>query len=429
MAYRLRYADGDNFSGLEFSVLAGGQVVSSPRFGTNGVWDGQWHMVAGAYDGKNVHLYVDGVEIRSGTPTPNATFIDRQSTPGSFGIDGFTGNLNCASRNFVGGIDEVRVYDHALGAFAIAQFANAPGPTPPELDSDFDGVPDSTDNCPNVPNADQSDANNNGVGAACEPPVANLSIAPNPTCVASDTTFHGETSTGESPIVNYKFTYPDYDATNNAEHTEISGASPNVTRVPDWNRSETGTTFIKGFGDVPYIKYFRDDIDVTLTVTSANGKTATTTAHLTFAQHASADSDSKCPGVAQQLAGQNTLPPLSALRLITGAVQTQVSCQSSLSCAGSIAFLSTRRIGFAAARESAARRTQGPELIGAQRYVIHPHKKATIKIKLSRSARRFLAKHGKLRVNEEVLRISARGRRLAHSKIITLKLPKPHKNK
>ncbi|MCP4510130.1 MAG: hypothetical protein GY826_27475, partial [Fuerstiella sp.] len=36
------------------------------------------------------------------------------------------------------------------------------------LDSDADGVCDNDDNCPNTPNADQADADNDGVGDACE---------------------------------------------------------------------------------------------------------------------------------------------------------------------------------------------------------------------------------------------------------------------
>ena len=35
-------------------------------------------------------------------------------------------------------------------------------------DADGDGVPDSSDNCPSVPNADQADADGDGVGDACE---------------------------------------------------------------------------------------------------------------------------------------------------------------------------------------------------------------------------------------------------------------------
>ena len=37
-------------------------------------------------------------------------------------------------------------------------------------DGDGDTVPDVSDNCPTVPNTDQADADNNGVGDACEAP-------------------------------------------------------------------------------------------------------------------------------------------------------------------------------------------------------------------------------------------------------------------
>ena len=39
---------------------------------------------------------------------------------------------------------------------------------PPGIDSDGDGVPDSIDNCPLVPNPDQADADGNGTGDACQ---------------------------------------------------------------------------------------------------------------------------------------------------------------------------------------------------------------------------------------------------------------------
>lgn len=40
--------------------------------------------------------------------------------------------------------------------------------TPPAVDTDNDGIPDASDNCPAEPNPDQADTNNNGVGDVCD---------------------------------------------------------------------------------------------------------------------------------------------------------------------------------------------------------------------------------------------------------------------
>ena len=41
-------------------------------------------------------------------------------------------------------------------------------PPPPPPDRDKDGIPDVSDNCPDVPNPDQTDIDRNGTGAACQ---------------------------------------------------------------------------------------------------------------------------------------------------------------------------------------------------------------------------------------------------------------------
>jgi hypothetical protein len=41
---------------------------------------------------------------------------------------------------------------------------------PPPTDTDGDGVPDETDNCPDVANPDQADTDGDGVGDACDEP-------------------------------------------------------------------------------------------------------------------------------------------------------------------------------------------------------------------------------------------------------------------
>jgi len=51
-----------------------------------------------------------------------------------------------------------------LGLLPGAAFAGSKKPP----DTDKDGVPDTSDNCPWAANADQADSDGNGVGDACE---------------------------------------------------------------------------------------------------------------------------------------------------------------------------------------------------------------------------------------------------------------------
>jgi hypothetical protein len=55
------------------------------------------------------------------------------------------------------------------------------------VDTDGDGIPDDVDNCVDVPNPSQADANGNGLGDACEPPPA-VTIASGPTGIVATAT-------------------------------------------------------------------------------------------------------------------------------------------------------------------------------------------------------------------------------------------------
>ena len=70
--------------------------------------------------------------------------------------------------------------DVLISLFFIAEADNSGGEIYSALgalDADSDGVPDTIDNCPSVPNADQLDANADGRGDACVDPSATISAS------------------------------------------------------------------------------------------------------------------------------------------------------------------------------------------------------------------------------------------------------------
>lgn len=124
--------------GIAFSIFDGAQERFSPNGGT-ALWDGQWHMVAGTYDGARVRLYVDGVQIGDGTPAAGPIAYGLASR--RFAVSGYP-TIACGdSAGFPGDVDEFRVYDRALTATEIARLAAHPGPDPPVLVPDAPAAP------------------------------------------------------------------------------------------------------------------------------------------------------------------------------------------------------------------------------------------------------------------------------------------------
>jgi hypothetical protein len=106
-------------------------------------------------------------QIASDTAFTQKVTVDTHSCPGT--------DVNCWS-NFqphaVYGPPYGNVWYWRVGATTSAgtvysQTSTFTAVNPP--DSDHDGVPDSTDNCPKAPNADQRDSNHDGKGDACQP--------------------------------------------------------------------------------------------------------------------------------------------------------------------------------------------------------------------------------------------------------------------
>lgn len=113
--------------GLQFYVGrdTGTPYVRSPNIGQS-VWNGAWHLAVGTFDGSVVRLYVDGVEVGSGSAAPG---------PIAYGLSGsndlFIGDYpGCAHRTFEGEIDDVRIWNTAFSPAQIA--ALMPQPPAPQ---------------------------------------------------------------------------------------------------------------------------------------------------------------------------------------------------------------------------------------------------------------------------------------------------------
>lgn len=95
--------------GLQFYVSDGVSFGVSPDAGAD-LWDGDWHLVAGSFDGNTVRLYVDGIEMGSGTAAPLSINYNL-ATSDSLYIGGYQGS--CGLR-FFGDVDDVQVFGRAL---------------------------------------------------------------------------------------------------------------------------------------------------------------------------------------------------------------------------------------------------------------------------------------------------------------------------
>lgn len=95
---------------------AGFAWTLSPAAEASAVWNGQWHNVVGTYDGSTVRLYLDGRQVGSGTPDPTPIAY-ALPTSNDLSIGAYPW---CPSSDFAGDIDEVKLFDRALGAQEIA---------------------------------------------------------------------------------------------------------------------------------------------------------------------------------------------------------------------------------------------------------------------------------------------------------------------
>jgi Concanavalin A-like lectin/glucanases superfamily len=103
--------------GLAFYISNGSTFALSPEAPPS-VWDGRWHSVAGTFDGATIRLYVDGVQVGSGTPTPLAIGYALDSLYPYIGAYRASCDLT-----FSGDIGQVNIWNQALSPGSIWQVA------------------------------------------------------------------------------------------------------------------------------------------------------------------------------------------------------------------------------------------------------------------------------------------------------------------
>jgi len=108
---------GDN-NWLEFAatgVSGGTDPVWGNVIGRTNVDDGQWHHVAGVYDGSKVYLYIDGI------------LDNREDASGAINNSSYNvyigANEQILDREWDGRIDDVRIYDYGLSHAEIVNLA------------------------------------------------------------------------------------------------------------------------------------------------------------------------------------------------------------------------------------------------------------------------------------------------------------------
>jgi hypothetical protein len=126
-----------------------------PVIATDSLSFHEWNCVAAVRAGAHYFLYVNAQLVADYTDSPDLPNFAGGWLIGT-GLSGWS--------PFGGMIDDIRLYDRALSQVEIEDLYSEV----PFIDSDGDGVQDSKDNCPTIPNPDQVDSDGNKIGDACD---------------------------------------------------------------------------------------------------------------------------------------------------------------------------------------------------------------------------------------------------------------------
>jgi len=116
--------------GIAFYVSDATRYVLSPTLAPATVWDGQWHLITGSYDGARVQLHLDGTRVGTGTLTSlhvSYSFPDQNLLIGSY-------RAGC-DLPFTGDIDEVSVWGSALTPTEIENETQSAATQPAPVDA------------------------------------------------------------------------------------------------------------------------------------------------------------------------------------------------------------------------------------------------------------------------------------------------------
>ena len=150
------------FSGGGYSLRLNAPGVGFEGKGTlsagASIPNGVWTHISGTYDRSTsvATIYLNGIPVASGqTCFPAGCSVDSPPVDLTIGIH------NGLSGAFDGLIDEVYIHDRALTPIELENVSELP-------DTDGDGAPDATDNCPATLNADQLNTDGDAQGNACD---------------------------------------------------------------------------------------------------------------------------------------------------------------------------------------------------------------------------------------------------------------------
>jgi len=150
-----------------FAVNTGGTTLTQ---GTTDIDDGEWHYIAGTYDGSNIRVYVDGLQENSAVKTGN---MPSNTVPVRIGAAGGAS----IEEPYDGDLGHAALWDVDLTAGEIASLANGTSPRRLRKDDNLLFYGPINGQSPELDIIGGLDLTVNGTTKSEEPPIPNSVIA------------------------------------------------------------------------------------------------------------------------------------------------------------------------------------------------------------------------------------------------------------